>query len=59
MQAGERKLHLPFNPDRAKNTTPLGASGRVLQQGRFSDSRLTVDHQHAAVPQARVGKLLI
>ena len=51
MQAGERKLHLPFRPDRAKDTTALGTLGGVLQQGRLADSGLAAQHQHRAPPQ--------
>ena len=59
MQAGERKLHLPFHPDRPKDPTALRALGRVLQQGRFAYSRLTAEHQHTALPQPGVGQQLI
>ena len=31
MQAGERELHLPFHPSRAKDPTALGTLGGVIQ----------------------------
>jgi hypothetical protein len=39
MQSGERKLHLPFDSDRAKDVVALSPFGDVLQQCRFTYSR--------------------
>ena len=59
MQAGERELHLPLRPNRAQDPAALGAVRGVIQQGRFSYSRLAAQHQHAAPPRVRFCQQLI
>jgi hypothetical protein len=49
VEAGERELHLRFHPDRASDATALGAVGRIVQQRRLSDPRLSAEHDHAAL----------
>jgi hypothetical protein len=44
VQTGERKLHLGLNSDRSRYANTCRSGQRVLQEGRFSDARVTADN---------------
>jgi hypothetical protein len=49
-QAGKLQLGLVFHPERADDGHPLGTLGRVVQESRLAQSRLTTNHERAATP---------
>ena len=46
MQSRKRQLHLGLHARRARDTTPAGLRGDVLQQGGLTDPRLAAEDQH-------------
>jgi hypothetical protein len=49
----ERKLHLPFDPDRAGDPEVRSRLDRMVEQRGLADARLAVHREHAAVTLAR------
>ncbi len=47
------ELHLLLDTERSDGPEPPSRLDRVVEQRRLADARLSIDHQHAAVPAAR------
>jgi hypothetical protein len=56
VQPGERELDLGLHAPHAEHGGVPGRGGRVLEQRRLADPRLTPEHEHAAAPVARPGQ---